>query len=135
MKRKLEGFNEKRNEIAACWTERLQSLIEQNILRPMQATAQAAPARWGYPVICRETEIRNNLRRYLNEHGVETRPIICGNMARQPAFAHVPHRISGELKGADEIMDCGLLWGMHPLMSTEDVAYVAETVLEFAKQV
>ena len=131
--RKLAGFNQKRNEIAACWTERFRSLIEQEILRPMQATPQAAPARWGYPVICRDTQIRDSLRRHLNEHGIETRPIICGNMARQPAFAHIPHRVSGELKGADEIMDSGLLWGMHPRMSTEDVDYVAGTVLEFSK--
>lgn len=129
---KLSGFNQRRNEIASIWTERFQPLIEQGIIYPMQPTARAGPASFGYPIVCRDPQIRKALKHHLNQHGIETRPIICGNMARQPAFAHVSHRVSGNLSGADTIMDCGLLWGLHPLMSSEDVEYVANTVLEFS---
>ena len=74
----------------------------------------------------------SELKLELHKRGIETRPIICGNMARQPAMSHVSHRVSGDLKGADKIMDCGLLWGLHPLMSAQDVDYVADTVLELS---
>ena len=128
---KLDGFYQRRNEVASIWTERFWPLIEQRTFYPMQPTAQARPASFGYPVICRDRATRNALRHHLNERGIETRPIICGNMARQPAFANISHRVSGDLRGADMIMDFGLLWGLHPLMSNEEVDYVANTVLEF----
>ncbi len=129
---KLDGFNQRRNEIASLWTERFLPLIKQGTLYPMQPTACAGPAWFGYPVICHEPRIRKALKHHLDKHGVETRPIICGNMARQPAIAHVNHRVSGNLSGADTIMDCGLMWGLHPLTSSDDVEYVANTVLEFS---
>jgi dTDP-4-amino-4,6-dideoxygalactose transaminase len=127
---KLGRFNRRRNEIASLWTQRFLPLIKDGVFSPMQATQSAEPAAFGYPVICRESGVRKALQHQLDKRGIETRPIICGNMARQPAMNHVSHRVSGDLKGADEIMDCGILWGLHPLMSAEDVNYVADTILE-----
>ncbi len=127
--RKLDGFNARRKAIAAEWTARFRPLIEGGWLRPMQPTPGADAAWFGFPVVCRDREFRDQLRRRLRERDVECRPIICGNMARQPAFAQVPHRIAGPLPGADTIMDCGLLWGAHPMMTEQEVDYVAETVL------
>jgi CDP-4-dehydro-6-deoxyglucose reductase, E1 len=131
---KLERFNKRRNEIAAAWSWHFQALIQKQIFYPMYPTAGAAPAPFGYPVICRDLRTRNALRDHMNTHGIETRPIICGNMAKQPAFAHVSHRVSGNLTGADKIMDCGLLWGLHPLMSDQDVEYVANTIQDFSSR-
>ena len=132
--RRLDGFNYRRNEIASTWTTRFQPLIERGTFYPMESTPGTTPAAFGYPVICGDQQIRNALKRHLNHHGIETRPIICGNMARQPAFLNISHRVSGDLKGADTIMDCGLLWGLHPLMSSPDVEYVGNTVLEFSER-
>jgi CDP-4-dehydro-6-deoxyglucose reductase, E1 len=130
--RKLDAFNQRRNEIASTWTKHFLTLIDRGAFYPMEPTKHACSASFGYPVICREPRIRKAMKHHLNEHGIETRPIICGNMARQPAFAHFSHRVSGDLSGADTIMDCGLLWGLHPLLSDQDVEYVANTVLEFS---
>lgn len=130
--RKLNGFNRRRNEIASLWNERFVPSIKQRIFHPMQPTERAEAAWFGYPVICREPKIRRALKSHLREHEIETRPIICGNMARQPGLAQVPHRIAGNLSGADKIMDCGLLWGLHPMMTEHDLEYVANAVLEFS---
>jgi dTDP-4-amino-4,6-dideoxygalactose transaminase len=131
---KLERFNRRRNQIAASWNEAFRSLMERGVFHCMTNTKQADVACFGYPVVCRTPTIRQTLKRHLREHGIETRPIVCGNIARQPAFSHIPHRVSGDLSGANHIMDCGLLWGLHPLMSDEDVQYVADTVLKAAQQ-
>lgn len=130
---KLERFNRRRNEIAASWNEHFRSLMERGIFHGIACTKQADMAFFGYPVVCGTPKIRQTLKRRLQEHGIETRPIVCGNMARQPAFSHIPYRISGDLSGANQIMDCGLLWGLHPFMSDDDVQYVADTVLEAAQ--
>jgi len=127
--RKLDQFNQKRNEIASSWTRSFQPLINGGIFQPMLPGEGVDPAWFAYPVICRNAVIRKQLQRSLAEHGIETRPIICGNMARQPALKHINHRISGDLRGADQIMDCGLLWGLHPMMSVQDSDYVADVIL------
>jgi CDP-6-deoxy-D-xylo-4-hexulose-3-dehydrase len=129
---KLEAFNRRRNEIAAEWTRRLQPMIEDSTLRPFQITPGAEATWFGFPVICRDRQIRDALKQQLNNCDVESRPIICGNMARQPAFAKVPHRVCGGLPGADSIMEHGLLWGAHPMMTDREVDYVAESVLGLA---
>ena len=71
------------------------------------------------------------MRDHLEAAGIETRPVICGNFARQPALEHFDYRISGVLAGADRVMDCGLYWGTHPNMSDDEVDYVIDTVREF----
>jgi CDP-6-deoxy-D-xylo-4-hexulose-3-dehydrase len=71
---------------------------------------------------------RDKLQEHLEAQGIETRPVICGNLARQPAFEKIPHRIPGPLTGADRIMDCGLFWGSHPVMSDEEINYVIDVV-------
>ncbi len=129
--RKLDALNQRRCEMAALLNQRFLPLIQRGVFYPMQPAARADAVWFGYPVICREPSVRQALKDHLRNHNIETRPIICGNMARQPALQHVRHRISGELSGADKIMDCGLLWGMSPLMSDDDLEYVADTVLKF----
>jgi CDP-6-deoxy-D-xylo-4-hexulose-3-dehydrase len=133
--RKLSAFNRRRNEIASIWNARLLPLIEQGIFYPMRPTDRADPAWFGYPVICRDPRTRRALRRHLHEYNIESRPIICGNMVRQPALAHIPHRVSGKLDGADTIMECGLLWGLSPAMTDQDLEYISNVIFEFARSV
>ena len=57
--------------------------------------------------------------------------MIAGNLTRQPALDHFAYRISGELSGADRVMDCGIYWGTHPVMSDEEVDYIIQTVDEY----
>ena len=131
---KLDRFNERRRSIAADWNRQLAPMIADGMVRPMCPVPGADAAWFGFPVICRDREFRDALRTRLNACGVETRPIICGNMARQPALAHVPNRVSGQLTGADTIMDRGLLWGAHPFMTDEEVNHVARVVLSLAEK-
>ncbi|HSH05673.1 MAG TPA: DegT/DnrJ/EryC1/StrS family aminotransferase, partial [Anaerolineae bacterium] len=70
-------------------------------------------------------------KNHLDKSGIETRHIICGNMARQPAFQHFDHRVARSLEGADKIMDCGIYWGANPGLSDEQVDYVTKVVKEF----
>lgn len=125
---KLDGFNARRREVASLLDQRLAGLNDAGMVQPMVFDPRCIPAPFGYPVLCRTTGERNRLQRHLEDNGVETRPVICGNLARQPALSHVQHRISGTLAGADRVMDCGLYWGTHPMMGADDVDYIVEQV-------
>lgn len=128
---KLSTFNRRRKEIGKAWHEAFTVLVEAGKLSVMRTTEDTEPAFFGYPVLCRSSAEKDKLMRFLEEKGIETRPIICGNMARQPAFEHVSHRVAGSLAGADRIMDTGLYWGVHPRITDEEVDYVGNTVRSF----
>ncbi len=132
---KLEKFNQRRIEIAAAWSAAFDNLISAGHFTPMRSTAGTESTWFGYPILCRHVEVRDRLRELLEERGVETRPIICGNLARQPAFQMIPHRVPEPLKGADRIMDCGLFWGSHPMMTDSEIDYVISTVQNFFRSI
>ncbi len=64
---------------------------------------------------------------FLQKNGVETRPIIAGNMARHPALKMYEHRVSGTLENCDTIMQRGFAIGCHQAITKEHVDYVAAT--------
>jgi CDP-6-deoxy-D-xylo-4-hexulose-3-dehydrase len=130
---KLEGFNHRRREIAKVWIDEFKPLIEAKKFVPMQTTSGTDSTWFGFPVICESRELRDQFQNFLEENGIETRPVICGNLARQPAFKKIPHRVVGQLHGADTVMDRGLFWGSHPLMTQEEIEHVIQTVKRFFK--
>lgn len=72
------------------------------------------------------------LRQFLESRGIETRPIICGNIAKQPVMAKYEHRVFGDLKNATDVMVNGFSIGCHQDVSESDVLYVADTMNELA---
>lgn len=131
---RLAGFNEQRRTHSEEMKRQLANGPAKDRIAPMRVRNGITPAFFGFPVLCESTKVRNGLREWLEKAGIETRPIVCGNMARQPAMQYLAHRVSGTLAGADAIMDRGLYWGLHPLMSAEDISYITETVNHFFLQ-
>ncbi|MDH3582353.1 MAG: DegT/DnrJ/EryC1/StrS family aminotransferase, partial [Hyphomicrobiales bacterium] len=129
--KRLDGFNETRRSIARRFDEGLNDLQQQGNLQLVSYDNRVLPAPFGYTVICKSAEHRNGLNAHLLDRGIETRPVICGNMTRQPVLAHYKHRVSGTLAGADRVMDCGLYWGTHPFMEAADIDYVIDAVQEY----
>lgn len=69
---------------------------------------------------------RNAVVQHLERNGVETRPIIAGNLARHPAIAQISHR-SGPLDVCDTLLRDAFMIGCHPVLSTGSL-----TTLEYA---
>ena len=129
--KKLSSFNEKRREIARRLDMGLRAVADAGELTLVAHDPRVIPAPFGYTVLCRSREARDGLRDHLEGAGIETRPVICGNLARQPALAHHAYRVSSDLAGADRVMDCGLYWGTHPFMSVDDVDYIVAAVKRY----
>lgn len=68
---------------------------------------------------------------FLQSRGIETRPIIAGNMARHPALDMYEHRISGTLENCDTIMNRGFAIGCHHAIDGEAQSYVVSAFNEF----
>ena len=54
---------------------------------------------------------RNKMIRVFELNGIECRPIVAGNFIKQPVIHKLNYRISGKLKNADHIDECGLFLG------------------------
>ncbi len=128
--KRIAGFNDMRRRIAQRLDRGLALLQEAGHLSLIRYGQEVLPAPFGYTILCRSRDARDGLIRHLEGKGIETRPVICGNLTRQPALRHYEYRVSGELAGADRVMDCGLYWGTHPYMSDSEIDYIIQTVSE-----
>ena len=129
--KKLPKFNESRRDTARQLDAGLADLDRAGELTLIRHDPRITPAPFGYTVLCRTREARDGLRDHLEASGIETRPVICGNLARQPGLAHRDYRVSRSLAGADRVMDCGLYWCTHPFMSEDEVRYVVAAVKRY----
>ena len=77
------------------------------------------------------TERRRELTNHLNAAGIETRPIIVGNIARQPAMKLYKHRIVGDLRHASVVMDYAFSFGNHQAIDEEARSYIVEQIKRF----
>lgn len=87
------------------------------------------PAWHGFPLMVNGD--RKTLCRYLTEHGVETRPIVAGNLARQPAAIDDPSVFGGLLPGADQVHERGFYIGLASHDDEEGIAYVGQVLSDF----
>ncbi|MFB6147869.1 MAG: DegT/DnrJ/EryC1/StrS family aminotransferase, partial [Candidatus Nanohaloarchaea archaeon] len=71
------------------------------------------------------------LREHLEERGIETRPVLSGNITRHSYFQQGPGRKEGGLEGADHIHENGLYVSCHPYLTESHMDHVAEAVREF----
>lgn len=70
---------------------------------------------------------RNQLQRFLEERGIQTRAVLTGNMLRQPAMQGVDlRRDPAGYAEADRVMRQGLMFGCHQAMVEDDHAAIAD---------
>jgi CDP-6-deoxy-D-xylo-4-hexulose-3-dehydrase len=60
-----------------------------------------------------------DVKRELQTSGVDTRPIIAGNLKHHPAMTTIRYRHADSLKVADSLLDRGFMIGCHPVWDTE----------------
>jgi CDP-6-deoxy-D-xylo-4-hexulose-3-dehydrase len=75
---------------------------------------------------------RAELQQWMEGHGIDTRMVWTGNVTRQPAFAHRPHRVpDGGLPNADRVMEWGLILPNNHSMGDDDCHYIGECLEAF----
>ena len=75
---------------------------------------------FAFPVLCRTTELRERYIAQFADAGVEIRPIIAGNIQKQPFYRKYV-RGSYELPGTDKVHDCGFYCGNYPELTEADL--------------
>lgn len=87
-----------------------------------------------YPILIRPESgvVRGEFQQHMESHGVDTRMVWSGNVARQPAFRKRPHRIApGGLANCDRVMETGLILPCNHGIDDEGMGYMGEVIENF----
>jgi CDP-6-deoxy-D-xylo-4-hexulose-3-dehydrase len=80
---------------------------------------------FAYPVVCLSPELRAEYLARFKAANIEVRPIIAGNITRQPFYMGSGLR-SADMSGTDKISDCGFYFGIWPEMTDGDIDILKE---------
>jgi CDP-6-deoxy-D-xylo-4-hexulose-3-dehydrase len=93
-----------------------------------QVAPEADPCWMALPFIGRTRAGRLDVQAKLEALGVETRPIVAGNLARQPVSSKVDGLSWGEMPGADLVHENGFYVGLNPDVSEAGLERLTETL-------
>jgi len=131
---KLNGFVDARRNSAADYRARLEKFSD--VFDFQNETAKGKHTWFGFPLILKKNAPFNvgEIKMALNESNIETRPIICGNIARQPAMEMYKHRVVGDLNHSNAVMDRGFSFGNHQDVDGAAREYVVSHIEAFLKK-
>ena len=123
---KLDGFIEARRRNFERLRDGLRD-VEEFFLLP-DATPGSNPSWFGVPIAVKPDApfSRNEVIRHLEERKIATRLLFGGNLLRQPAYRQVQHRVLGDLKNSDFVMNQVFWIGVYPGLTTEMLDYVVD---------
>jgi CDP-6-deoxy-D-xylo-4-hexulose-3-dehydrase len=131
--KKLDYFTSRRKENFALLYKLLKPFSDKLILP--EAIPRSDPSWFAFVISVRENAgfTRNELSRYLEQNGIETRNLFSGNLLRHPAFEGIKCRVVGSLKNTDFVTQNTFFVGVYPGLSKTDLYYIADIFNKFMK--
>lgn len=86
---------------------------------------------FAFPIICRYPKLRDKYLSQFSGAGVEVRPMIAGNMVRQPFFAKYVSR-EYNLPNTDFVHECGFYCGNYPELSAQDLEVLSSCLQQYS---
>jgi CDP-6-deoxy-D-xylo-4-hexulose-3-dehydrase len=125
---RLEAFNEDRRRNVARLLEGVGDIPG---LQTISEQPGGSSTWFAFPVLVGDASQRDALSRHLEAQGIETRPIVAGNLLAQPAFRERPHRAVGDLEGAVAVGERGLFVGNPPDLGDRRLEHVVGAFRSF----
>ena len=130
---KFPGFVEKRKYNFNRLKKNLASVADKLILP--EACENSDPSWFGFLITCKEGTDRNEVVKYVEAKGVQTRMLFAGNLTKHPCFDTMRktgegYRIVGTLENTDRIMNDTFWVGVYPGMTDEMIDYMAKVIIE-----
>jgi CDP-6-deoxy-D-xylo-4-hexulose-3-dehydrase len=130
---KLPIFNQRREILAKKF---FRFIAESVHLTSPLVEPQSTPSWLALPVMVSADApfTRKDLTNYLEEGGIETRPIVAGNLAKQPVSNLFPEFHECIFPGANAIHERGFYIGLSPFHTDESLDKVCEYIQLFKNQ-
>lgn len=133
---KLNSFVEKRRHNFDRLKNGLKGL-EDKIILP-EETKNSKPSWFGFIITCKDGVNRNEVVKYLEKSGIQTRNLFAGNLIKHPCFDELRekeegYRVIGDLKNTDRIMKDTFWVGVYPGLTDEKIDYMIKKIKESIK--
>jgi CDP-6-deoxy-D-xylo-4-hexulose-3-dehydrase len=128
---KLAGFVAQRRTNTKSWGADLARWSEYFLFQAETPKGQSSC--FGFPMTVKDDApfTVGELMAFLKQGEIETRPIIAGNIAAQPAMKLFEHRVVGDLAHSTRVMRGGITFGNHQAIDTAARQYVTSQVDAF----
>ena len=128
---RLDDFVDIRRKNALYIREKF-SHLEEIVDMPVE-TSNSRHSWFGFPMLLKPglPFTRKDLFGALRRANIEVRPLIAGNIAKQPALNYYEHRIASSLSNSDFVMDHGFTFGNHHLTDESSFDYVYDVMSRF----
>jgi len=132
--KKLDKFIEIRRKNAIYWTKKLEKYSDYLILPKGRINTKHV---WfGNPITVKPTApfTRKEFVDFLEKKGIETRPIMAGNIVEQPVMKLFKYRKVGDLNNSKFIMRNSFFFGNHQGIGKAEREYIVDCISEFIEQ-
>lgn len=94
---------------------------------------KADPSWFAIPITVREDAgfTKKDFVTYLESKKIETRMLFAGNILRQPGYKNITHRVVGNLKNTDQVLERTFFLGVYPGMDKQKLKYITEKINEY----
>ncbi len=133
--KKFPSFAERRRRNFGLLRDALAGMEDVYILP--EPCPNSDPSWFGFLITCKEGASRNEVVRYIESKGIQTRMLFAGNLTKHPCFDGMRkngegYRIAGRLENTERIMRDSFWVGVYPGMTNEMVDYITKTIREAA---
>jgi CDP-6-deoxy-D-xylo-4-hexulose-3-dehydrase len=128
--KRAEEFIRKRNANHEYILKRLDEQGVLSYLRPVRSLPETEPSWFGFPAVLEEPT-RLELIRFLGKRGIQCRPIIGGNVLRQPAYKTIRFEQLNELDGSNILHDRAFFVASHPYLTTDEMEHLVGSLEAF----
>ncbi len=126
VEKRIENFNRLKAGLAG---------LEDKLILP-EANENSRPSWFGFLITVKEGVSRNELVKYLENRGIQTRMLFSGNLIKHPCFdemrkTEVGYRVVGSLENTDRIMRDTFWVGVYPGMTDAMIDFMALSIKEY----
>jgi len=129
--KKLESLIKIRIKNATFWNKKLSPYEEFLILPNLKKHYRKSFLFYPLTVIKNNYFSKQELVNYLEKAGIETRPVMAGNILEQPVSKIIKFRKNSKLKNAQYIMKHSFLIGNHHRIQEPEREFIANTIIDF----
>jgi CDP-6-deoxy-D-xylo-4-hexulose-3-dehydrase len=131
--KKFPGFVERRIQNFNRLYSALECVGDKFILP--EPCENSRPSWFGFLITCREGVSRNDVVKFIESKGIQTRMLFAGNIIKHPCFDEMRrtgegYRVIGNLENTDRIMKDTFWIGVYPGMTNEMLDFMANTIIE-----